>query len=451
LVPKKHVKKHTTRIASEKKIDNIGNLFEYLEVEEPAECIYGDASTPDTSKSKAMSDTIYELEPSDEDKSFAIFCLFKDLTDIRYLVRQTWAEYRDKQVALTTAAVTMNTAIALFRRLSESFVAEFPQFDEHDKIIGYLTTAYQDPNGETGDDFGSYTGNGFRLHSKIFFCALTSEILNGWLLNRPSAELPFYQQNSHEFDNHTKDEEELLKCLSVLGLLANYFEESFKEDQLIKAISITRKNKKVYTWVVFAVQLLVDTRRVLNKELDRCLKDFSHLQQWLSTTVNETLQFCETNGVDGWYKFNSGNLLTWRKKLEYLCRGDFVQELMDIHFKDRSVSYKWGPFFLFRNNPMLPGLLIQRFLAYFHALGVGLAGDHTPVLDTIHLYNAAQQSGRISKSKEYIDLEKIISWQGSSYLFVGEKRPQNVQEIFRHFNLATGVSPITMSRYVLLA
>jgi hypothetical protein len=358
LVPKKHVKKPTTRIASEKKIDNISNLFEYLEVEEPAECIYGDASTPHTSKSKDMSDNIYELEPSDEDKSFAIFCLFKNLTDIRYLVRQTWAEYRDRQIALTTAAVIMNTAITLFRRLDESFVAEFPQFDEHRKIVSYLTTAYQDPNGETGEDFGSYTGNGFRLHSKIFFCTQTSEILNGLFLNRP--EIPIYRQNSHEFHNHTKDEKELLKCLSVLGILGVFADDfdAFKEDQLIKAISITRKARKVSTWVVFAVQLLVDTRRVVNKELDRCLKDFRHLQKWLSTTVNETLRFGETNGVDGWYKLNSGSLLEWREALELLCQGDFVQQLMDIYLEDRSVHYKWGPFFLFCNHPMLSGLLI---------------------------------------------------------------------------------------------
>ena len=80
-----------------------------------------------------------------------------------------------------------------------------------------------------------------------------------------------------------------------------------------------------------------------------------------------------------------------------------------------------------------------------------MTGDQTSVLVTIHLYNAAQQSGRISKSKEYVDLEKIISWQGSSYLFVGEKRPQNVHEFLSRFNLATGVSPIAMSRYVPLA
>jgi hypothetical protein len=444
LVPKKHVKKPTTRIASDKKIENFSNLFKYLEVEEPAECTYGDASTPDTPKSKDMSDTIYELESSDEDKSFAIFCLLKDLTDIRHLVRQTWAEYREKQVALTTAAVTMNTAITLFRRLSESFVAEFPEFDEHCKIISYLTTAYQDPNGETGEDFGSYTGTGFRLHSRIFFCAHTSELLNGMVLSGP--ELPSHQQNSHKFVKYTKDEEELLKCLSVLGVLAaDHVEGCFKEDQLIKAISITQKVKKVYTWVVFAVQLLVDTRRVVNKELDRCLKDFSHLQQWLSTTVNETLRF---GGVGGWYKLNSSSLLKCREDLEYLCR---VQQVMDIHLEDRSVHYNWGPFFLFRNHPMLPGLLIQRFLAYFHALGVELTGEQTSILATIHLYNAAQQSGRMSKSKEYIDLEKIISWQGSSYLFVGEKRPQNAREFKSHFALACGVSPIAMSRYVLLA
>jgi hypothetical protein len=39
-------------------------------------------------KSPKTLDT-YELESTDEDISFAIFCLLKDLTDIRHYVRQT--------------------------------------------------------------------------------------------------------------------------------------------------------------------------------------------------------------------------------------------------------------------------------------------------------------------------------------------------------------------------
>lgn len=60
------------------------NLFEYLDVEEPAEWTAG-VMPP---KTKKVTDT-YELKSTDEDISFAIFCLLKDLTDIRHYVQQT--------------------------------------------------------------------------------------------------------------------------------------------------------------------------------------------------------------------------------------------------------------------------------------------------------------------------------------------------------------------------
>lgn len=70
----------------EKDIAALSNLFEHLDVDEPAEW----TSTSLPSK-KAKSACTYELEveQSDVEISFAIFCVFKDFTDIRHYIRQT--------------------------------------------------------------------------------------------------------------------------------------------------------------------------------------------------------------------------------------------------------------------------------------------------------------------------------------------------------------------------
>lgn len=67
------------------------------------------------------------------------------------------------------------------------------------------------------------------------------------------------------------DEEILSKCLSLLGVLAKYYQQAFLNDQLIKGRPHLMNDKKIYTWVVLAIQLFVDTRRVVGKELDRCI------------------------------------------------------------------------------------------------------------------------------------------------------------------------------------
>ncbi|CAG8980555.1 hypothetical protein HYALB_00002552 [Hymenoscyphus albidus] len=117
-------------LKSGKHIGDLCNRFGFLEIEEPTSW----TSTAVSNKSnKPIHD--YEIKKTEEDTSFAIYCLFKDLTDIRHYIRQTWAEYREHCITFTTAASVTNTAIALFRRLTREFVSEFPQFEDHGAII----------------------------------------------------------------------------------------------------------------------------------------------------------------------------------------------------------------------------------------------------------------------------------------------------------------------------
>jgi len=66
--------------------EGLRNLFDYLEVDDPTEWT---SSNLTSNKMASKVVCTYELEPADEDISFAIFCLLKDLTDIRHYVRQT--------------------------------------------------------------------------------------------------------------------------------------------------------------------------------------------------------------------------------------------------------------------------------------------------------------------------------------------------------------------------
>jgi hypothetical protein len=382
---------------SSEAIAELANIFEYLEVEDPAEWT-SDALLMKTSSSSIINST-YQLEPSDEELSFAIFCFLKDLTDIRHYVRQAWAEYREKQIAFTTAAVTMNTAIALFHRLYDDFVRDFPQFDDHGKIINFIYTRYCDPNNERGKDFATYSTSEFRVPSKVFFCDQTFEWLTEFFIES-GAEMPFYQPNARI----TKDEEVLLKCLSLFGFLSTKYMDIYPEDQLIKAIAILRQDKKVYTWVVFAVQLFIDTRRVVGQELQRCMKEFRHLHEWMSTTIKKSLDFGKTNRVNYWYVHFSDEVEKRRKALEMLCLEDFIQLEMEDAFEERISLYQWGPFFLYRNHPMLLGLLTQRNLENLYITGIALGGDQGSIMTAIHLYNSAQQSGLMEKSKSRMPL-----------------------------------------------
>lgn len=68
------------------------NLFDLLEVEECPDMEPETDWVPVPIK-KVTQDT-YEPEASPEDKSFAVYCFIKDMTQIRIFILQTWREYK---------------------------------------------------------------------------------------------------------------------------------------------------------------------------------------------------------------------------------------------------------------------------------------------------------------------------------------------------------------------
>lgn len=302
-------------------IQELGNRFGYLDIEEPAEVTTTGPLSSKPSK-HPKTDIIYELEPSDDEISFAIFCFFKDITDIRHYVRSTWAEYREGQITLTTAAVTMNTAIAMIRRLNEEFVVNFPQFEEHGDIIDYVNYRYRDPIKDSSETV-AYKTEQFEISSKIFFCNLTFQCVKHFYLGK--AELPMYQTAQRSVLKLSDDEEVLFKCMSLFGFLTlKRYEALASQDEVLRGIALLKKNRKVYTLVVLAVQLFIDTRRVLGEALDRCMRDFHQMGEWISGTIQQCHEFGRTNQVNTWHKFNKEVLPEFDKNLRDLAREDFV-------------------------------------------------------------------------------------------------------------------------------
>jgi hypothetical protein len=293
----------------------------------------------------------------------------------------------------------MNTAISVFRQLNEEFVSEFPAFDDHGEIIEYLFNGYCDPNfDKDSQDFATYTGSGFKISTKIFFCDHTYELLRWFYV---AVEVPFYQAEQRAGSRLTDDEDILLKCLSLFGLIATKSEGNFYEDQLVRGLHLLKTNnpdEKIYTWVVFAVQLYVDTRRVVGNELERCFQEARQIQQWMTKTLEQSLLFGHTNTVNDFYKLNSDAFRGVKKQIDVTLVDDFIEMLLREVFDVRADRYSWGPFFLFRNHPMLLGLITQHFLIRLHEFGISIAGDQGSVMTSIHLYNSSQQSGEIPKS-----------------------------------------------------
>jgi hypothetical protein len=165
-----------------------------------------------------------------------------------------------------------------------------------------------------------------------------------------SSTMPFYQgKESTSRYGPTQDEEDLLKRLSLFGLMLETYKdtETIFNDQLIRGLHIIKEKKRVYTWVVFAVQLFVDTRRVVGKQLDRSFGEAQVLQKWMSTTLEEALRFGRNATLCEYYKLNTEMVKHNQDGLEIWLKKDAIQEVADDYLGHRDPLTVGVPFFSF--------------------------------------------------------------------------------------------------------
>lgn len=98
--------------------------------------------------------------------------------------------------------------------------------------------------------------------------------------------------------------------------------------------------------------------------------------------------------------------------------------------------------FLFTTNPIYCGLVSFSILTDFEASGISLCNWHKSIWPTAHLYNALQQTSRISKT--WPEMEELMDLHMDT-LFAGHL-PLSAYEYFIRFALALGLSTSNFSR-----
>ena len=110
--------------------------------------------------------------------------------------------------------------------------------------------------------------------------------------------------------------------------------------------------------------------------------------------------------------------------------------------KPKMVRPSEDPNYLFTTNPIYCGLASFSLLTDFETAGISLSNWHKSIWPTAHLYNALQQTSRISKS--WPEMEELIDLHVDT-LFAGQV-PLSAYEFFMRFALALGLSISNFSR-----
>jgi hypothetical protein len=124
----------------------IHSRFAALDVEEPAE----------QPTSTAPAKPIYAIEPSTtsedpEEKLFALFCLFYDLSRLRQFLMNLWKDYLHNKIDLITVAGTTNTAFQLAIRTQDEILAAYPDCGDYQDVLSIMVKVLS-PNQTVGGD-----------------------------------------------------------------------------------------------------------------------------------------------------------------------------------------------------------------------------------------------------------------------------------------------------------
>ena len=94
---------------------------------------------PNAMKSaRGTPDSTFELESTEEDKAFALWCFLKDCNNIRTYVATLWSELRDGKLSARIASQVSGAAFSFYKEATQDFTADFPDLASYERLAEFL-------------------------------------------------------------------------------------------------------------------------------------------------------------------------------------------------------------------------------------------------------------------------------------------------------------------------
>jgi hypothetical protein len=410
----------------------------------------GSSNASTTSSSEECNgSTVYVLDDEDflndfhNDVVSAIFRFFRDATSLRIFVKRTWREFKHGRIALQTAALAMNAAIAQIEKLSKEFLVNNLTFEgdpdnyytDHNLILDSIykhcqnekdgPILFQKSHGSDAKTVFAYDHGGVKLPASTMMCEYIATLTADF--EKPKANQRHY----------SADEKRLFKCLSQLACTSMTGSDQLqpiKGDMIHKAAHMLLNRHQPDTWVVFAIQILWDTYEELGQAVHT---GEEILSRFIGSTNEQCQRYLDTKTLNTWND-NVEKLIKWNE--------DWIPEKRQASFDHfERARARWSiqeiqDFSLLCYHPGLCGLLIADIQLKFHHSGMKIAGGRMRVLTVMHLYNAVRQRKLLPDNIKWADLEWFIDQQDSEHIFDGPA-PKQSSEFSTRMEVVLGIEP----------
>lgn len=322
----------------------IGNKFSNLDIHEPSQEFVDAPDVTPAAVSQSDSERRYEAETvhSLEEQYLAAHCLFQDVRNLRYFLRQLWASYQNGTTDLVAASITTDTAIDFVRSIEQDYLQQFPEKPDYESIVGMFYQAQclhrgEDPNHRQQPDdvfnFAVYDLAEECLLSTYTIVSSVQEVIS-------PGHLPIYKHGHFGLRDLRSDWSQksprakfqddkivLLEAFPDLMLMAMITSRSpLAEDEFIRGFREMSPGRSIPLWLVFAAQCFLDTQHVLKQDIGRAHQHLVTTANAIRSSVKQNLDFHQSLRIDNWPRTNDYQFSEMLRVIEEWVRSDVIAE-----------------------------------------------------------------------------------------------------------------------------
>ncbi|KAI8904491.1 hypothetical protein DFJ77DRAFT_480405 [Powellomyces hirtus] len=400
-------------------------------------------------------DATYEvaMENDESEVIFMLYCLFKDLNNIRLFLQETWSEYREGKIDLITASVTTNTAIDLVRDMQDDLCSLHPDIGDYETATGVLFVYAcfargEDPSArQHRDDVVN-----MRMIDVAQFLYIPAHAILTSLSNAISpSDYPWYNGQFGHYnprDNRekmsireriTEDRLLLMVCMPDLVMMGRMERDDILKDEFTKEFGIFAATKRISLPLVFATQVFVDIHNILR---ERAASGLAVLRLAGSQMIESLKKRAEENPkvpLENWPAHNEQATVGFHQWIQ----GWIIEDLLHLPRKTLANNLKLKeslvPFALMRRHPWLCGMMQFKLQLYGQEIGMAMADAWGTITYTGHLYEACNYSN-VLQGKLWGDMEYVMQIHGKERMFKG-RVPTTPLESLKSISYMMGTSP----------
>ncbi|KAF2217869.1 hypothetical protein CERZMDRAFT_80527 [Cercospora zeae-maydis SCOH1-5] len=458
-------KKQMPKLASVE--NDLTNLYQHLQIEEPADIPGGEsasdelsdpvtsAAPPNTQAGQGADE--FQLDNGREDELFAIWCVLKDMFDIRVHLKGAWRQYKQGTLSFISAAKIAASGMAVCWEIAGEFRSMHPDLDDFDKVIAVvgaqdfnlIATDAQIYYGDEEHD-ETCTGCHDRRHFAELLCCHAWRALESfrnvqqyvWANECERRDVfqgrkPYINIPGFPFTKVLMNLAfELKKTFPCIG--PRHFDQtafahaSATTDLYLTELLVFSANDKMDIELVAATQIYADMHDELSDNMSCALKESERAHHFVMGTVQ---QYGSGLGDTFWSKALENAPLQVKQE-QNGARG-WIIRIPEGAREDLISAETFIPESILRALPLLPANIVRCHLYAAQQQAIEKLSKYGLLLSAAHLYHAGRMIRAIPTPWD--DMDFVIERQETRgvSLRIGATTPRSTA---RHFLLAIGHS-----------